>query len=298
MLTTREESVSRIQRNHAEQQPDAADEVGGIRDVGGRLLVDYRLRPVEPRLHLGQLPLGRPHRVEVGVQLLLIGRADPPAQRRGLRLQPVQNAAAVVEALRLALDLLRRALQEQPLEQVRRAGLGRHHRAARGEGLALRAQRAEHHRREAGHVAEVVRRHLVERHRVAEAVEAGTPRRGQPSDLGVVGLTAALLLVRETGEQRVPRAVRVDEAQVLCRLVVGAGGPREPRRRIEPERAADGHHSPRRLDGRGAGRRRRHRFEQRQAQRHAGGPQERTPIHRSRKSHGQRLLKRSLCTTS
>ena len=253
----------------------------GFGRIGRRLRVDHRLRLPLPRLDLAEILLGGPHGVVVGIQLAAVRRADPPAQRIRLRLQAVENAAAVVEALRLALDLLGRTLQEQLPEQVRRAALGRHHRAARGVGLALRRGRPQADRREPRHVPEVVGRHLVHRDAVPEPVEPGPPRRGQPRDLGVVRLAAALLLVREPGEQRVPRPVLVDELEVLRGLVPGAHRLREPGRRIEPQRAADGHHPPGSPGRTGARDDRRHRFEQRQRHRHTRGAQERTTVERS-----------------
>ena len=265
--------------------------------VGGSASTD-RLGPVEPRLHLGQLLLGRPHRVEVGVELAAVGRADPAPQGRRLRLQAVEDAAAVVQALRLARDLVGRALQEELAEQPRGTRLGRHHRPARCERLALRRQRAQDHGREPGHVAEVVRGDLVERDGVAEPVEPGAPRRRQPRDLRVVGLTAALLLVREAREHRVARPVVVEQRQVLGRLVAGPGRLREPGRRVEPQGAAHRHEPLRARRRRGAGQRRGHRLEQGQGHGHAGGAQERAAVEGAGGRHGYRLLKRSLCTTS
>ena len=141
------------QGNHMKHGLDPTDEVRGVRDVGGRRRINDRLRPLLPGLDLGQVLLGRPHGLKVGIQLLLVARTHAATQRCRLRFESIEDTAAIVEALGLARDLLRRSLQKHLPEQLRRTGLGRHHRPTPGKGLALRGHGRQHHRREPRDVA-------------------------------------------------------------------------------------------------------------------------------------------------
>ena len=170
------------QGNHVEHGLDPTDEVRGVWDVGGKRRINDRLRPLLPGLDLGQILLGRPHGVEVGVQLLLVACTHAATQRCRLRFESIEDAAAIVEALRLARDLLGRPLQKHLPEQLSRTGLSRHHRTTPGKGLALRGHGRQDHRRKPRDVAEMVGDYLVDRNRIPKPIHAWTPSRRQPGD--------------------------------------------------------------------------------------------------------------------
>ena len=166
--------------------PDLVHVLARIGQVHRRLLGHHRARFVLPLGRLDEPLLQVADAGEVLVEPLAIPRAHTPLQPLRLIRDRVHDAAAERQFARLCLDLLRRAAEEQPLEDLGRPVLaGNEHasRRPRQAACALRHVDAERERRITRQVPDTLGDVLVEGDAVAEAAARRMRRGRQEADV-------------------------------------------------------------------------------------------------------------------
>ena len=102
------------------EQARASDEVGGVGDVRGRLGIDFGFGRACPALVIDHAHLQLADAGEVFVELFTVLMTDFGAEGTGLRLQVVEDAAPVIEALELGADAVAFAFEKEPGEDLGR----------------------------------------------------------------------------------------------------------------------------------------------------------------------------------